>query len=1276
MTGRFRREVKTAGLRTAGFRQRPVLTVIAVAIAGMLAAAGAAELMTVRNDGIARARHAQASARVATLITERMAIYEKALRGLRGAIAAVGPNAVTRDAFERYAQTRDLNTEFPGMRGYGFIRRVAQVDEAAFVGRARSESEPGFTFRQLTPWDGERYVIEFVTPSDRNAAAVGLDVASEAHRREAAETAMDTGRATLSAPVTLVQATGMQGRGFLLFLPVLKPGAPQGTSADRRAATVGWTYAPLVIDEILAGVDLGGEGLEVILRDTASGEGDVFVRQAVDEGSGPVLSRTTTLPVYGREWQVETRAGPAFVADLGLQRPATVALVAFALAGLIASLLAIRSSADRLQREAAAENGRLAAIVASAQDAIIGKTLDGVITEFNPAAERLFGIPADEALGRRAAGLMIPEHRWAEERWSLARAGLGEPTPPQASWRKKADGSEFPVQVSVAPIRSPGGQVTGVATVIRDATEQVAADKRIHALNVSLEGQVAERTAALQASSALQRAVIANAGYSVIATDLEGTVTLFNPAAGQLLGYTEAEVVGRMTPATFHDPDEVALRAESLSAEIGRPVEPGIDVFVTWPRRGRPETREWTYITQGGRRLPVLLSVSLLRSDDGRDLGYLGIAIDLSERYRHRAEMRAAEAGTWSYDVATGRVLFSAECARQHGLPEREIELDVERDWRPLAHPDDVPHVLADLAHAVAHGGSYTTEFRVPLPDGGVRWINARGRVESDAAGRTVRVLGLTLDTTARKEAEIALTKAKAEAERANRAKTDFLASMSHEIRTPLNAVLGFTDLMLSSGRLDPGTRRQANHVRSSGAALLTVVNDILDFSKVEAGAVELVEGPFALPALLDNCVAIVRGAADTKGLELRLRLDPALPRWVRGDESRLRQVLLNLLNNAVKFTAVGSVTLDVAPGLADDAVRIQVIDTGVGIPADKRDRLFRHFSQVDGSIQRDYGGTGLGLAICSRLVGLMGAAVEVSSEAGIGSTFAFTVRLPPAEPVLEGPTVVPARPGSRGRILLVDDSGVNRELAEAVLTGAGHRVQTAIDGQTAVEAVKARRFDLVLMDVQMPGMDGMAATRAIRALGPPVAAVPVLAMTANVLPEQIDAYHAAGMNGYLAKPFDRAVLLATVARLLPATGAEDTVLHPGLDETVYLATQRGLSPTHLRQVLGIFATELKSSFHGDSDDPVSRRDHRHRAHTLCASSAMIGFTGLSIACREVEGFDEARVEREGVTAFATKIAEARQLALSAHSTVEDLCAEVGPGQADKARLTERGLAG
>jgi len=1272
---------KTSGGRGSTFGGRsgcpaPCVAALAVVVLGFVAALAAAQWTQARNAHSAAERFQAVATRVASLVEGRMARYEYGVRGARGAVVAAGDTGITRDGFRRYADSRNPEREFPGARGFGFIRRVPAMDEAAFSAAARRDGAPDFRIRQLTPHDGERWVIQYVEPMTANREAVGLDVASEAHRRGAALQAMETGAATLTAPVTLVQATGLRERGFLLFLPVLRPFMPADTPDARRAATLGWTYAPLIIDEILTGLDLDAGDLDVAIRDVTPDTVTPFYagRDAAEPPAGGLTS-TRRLSVFGRTWDVDVAARSAFVEGLNLVRPTTVAIVVLVGSLLLAGLVYLRLLGRRREVLAAVEKARLAAIVENADDAIVGKSLDGVVADWNPGAERLFGHTAAEATGRRAEDFIVPGSLWAQERDVLLRIRRGEAVPPFSTLRMRKDGTIFPVQVTASPIRAPNGSVAGIATVIRDISEQAAAEERIRAANASLERQVAERTEALRAGSALQKAILDHAGYAVIATDLQGTITLFNPAAERMLGYAADELVGKATPAVFHDPVEVGRRAGVLSRELGWAVEPGFEVFVAKARRGQPDPGEWTYVTKGGERLPVLLNVTLLRTGDGADLGFLGIALDLSERYRHEAEMKAAQAGTWNYEVATGRVRFSAECARQHGLPEREIELDVEREWKPMAHPDDVPRVLADLAGAIETGGGYTTEFRVPLADGGMRWITAIGRVEADAFGRTARVIGLTLDTTARKVAEIALSDAKAvaeaaraEAERANRAKTDFLASMSHEIRTPLNAVIGFTDLMLASGRLDPGNRRQAELVRSSGNALLTVVNDILDFSKVEAGAVDLVEAPFPLLAMVDNCVSIVRGPADAKGLEFRLRMDPALPRWVKGDENRLRQVLFNLLNNAVKFTAAGSITLDVAPegGFSGgERLRFRVVDTGIGIPKDKQNRLFQRFSQVDGSIQRDFGGTGLGLAICRHLVELMGGEIGVSSIDGGGSTFWFTVRMPrTCAPAEAEPSVVAATPRRTGRLLLVDDSAINQELARAVLRAAGHVVETVGDGQAAVEAVRERVFDLVLMDVQMPGMDGMTATRRIRALPGPVSRLPVIAMTANVLPEQVSAFRDAGMDDHVGKPFDPEKLYATVERWLPQETVPAEVPHrPSspveFDENAYREVCRFLSPTRLREVLVLLAEELDTSFEGDGGKEDDRSRLRLRAHSLASAAGMVGFSELAKACHGLETFGEARVVSEGLPSFVAQLASVRRLAERAARAAERMAADL-----------------
>ncbi len=524
--------------------------------------------------------------------------------------------------------------------------------------------------------------------------------------------------------------------------------------------------------------------------------------------------------------------------------------------------------------------------------------------------------------------------------------------------------------------------------------------------------------------------------------------------------------------------------------------------------------------------------------------------VKANETLRHTTDMLrlaqdAAGAGLWEWDLAAERVRLSSRSAALQGFtsPESEEEIEVSvAEWTANLHPEDAKSVWSRPPKAVEETGTFSSEYRVRADDAspdGHRWIQAFGRILADPDGRPSRVVGLDLDVTDQKRVEAAIEQARREAERASAAKTEFLATMSHEIRTPLNGILGYADLLLDESPLDADQRLQVERIQGAGNALLTVVNDILDFARVEAGQIELNATPFSPRGLVDNAVAIVAGLAEKKGLALSARFDGACPDLLLGDRDRLQQVLLNLLNNAVKFTPEGSVTLDVgcapatAPtGEAACTVSFAVTDTGIGIPEDRRDRLFLRFSQIDASISRQYGGSGLGLAISQHLVALMGGRIEVESAPGRGSTFRFSIALPLAHrPPEAQPSTDAAPPASRrqGRILVVDDVAINRDIAQAVLRSAGHAVDTAPGGPEAVMAVRSGPYDLVLMDVQMPGMDGIAATRHIRALGGPAAAIPIVALTANVLPHQVAAFREAGMNGHVGKPFKREELFAVV---------------------------------------------------------------------------------------------------------------------------------------------------
>ncbi|MBX3480288.1 MAG: response regulator [Caulobacter sp.] len=455
-----------------------------------------------------------------------------------------------------------------------------------------------------------------------------------------------------------------------------------------------------------------------------------------------------------------------------------------------------------------------------------------------------------------------------------------------------------------------------------------------------------------------------------------------------------------------------------------------------------------------------------------------------------------------------------------------------------LFPPDEAERSWAEDRLAI-ESGKMLVEHDAPVTtrDRGPRYWTTRKVVTHDDNGPAF-IVTVGEDVTERHEAQIALTAALKTAEEANRAKSAFLANMSHELRTPLNGIVAAADL-LARRDLGEEERELLDLIRTSGATLTGLLSDLLDMAQIEAGAVKIENEPFDLAAMARSTVELFSQRGVETGVSLELDIAPEIAGWRRGDALRVRQILTNFLSNALKFTAAGSIAVAIHP-TADGRVRLSVKDTGTGFEPEAKARVFGRFQQADDSITRRFGGTGLGLAICSDLAALMGGAIDCESQPGVGSTFWVDLPLVAVNKAADVPTAaVPANdlPQRSLRVLVADDHPTNRKVAELMLADLAE-VVSVVDGQQAVDAALRTRFDLVLMDMQMPVMDGLTAVRRIRASGAPGHDAPIVMMTANALPEHLEASRLAGADVHLPKPITAATLMAAVNEAFAAREA------------------------------------------------------------------------------------------------------------------------------------------
>jgi PAS domain S-box-containing protein len=805
-------------------------------------------------------------------------------------------------------------------------------------------------------------------------------------------------------------------------------------------------------------------------------------------------------------------------------------------------------TARRAAEEALLKAGALqSAIFNSANFSSIATDAKGVIQIFNVGAERMLGYAAAEVMNKiTPADISDPQELIARAE-TLSQELATSITPGFEALVFKAsrgiediyeltyirkDGSRFPAVVSVTALRDAKDVIIGYLLIGTDNTARKLAEE------------------ALLKAGALQSAIFNSANFSSIATDAKGVIQIFNVGAERMLGYAAGEVMNKITPADISDPQELIARAEALSLELATPITPGFEALVFKASRGIEDIYELTYIRKDGTRFPAVVSVTALRNAQDAIIGYLLIGTDNTARKLVEAEQKKSDQRLRDQQFYTRSLIESNIDALMTTDPSGIIT-DVNKQMEALTgctrdeligapfknYFTDPDRAEAGIKLVLRDKKVTDYELTARALDGKKTVVSYNATTFYDRARTLQGVFAAARDVTERKRVEAELQQAKSAAESASRTKSDFLASMSHEIRTPMNAIMGIADL-LAKTQLSAEQDKYVQIFRRAGDNLLNLINDILDLSKVEASQLELEQTGFSLNDLLEKVTEMVVVRANEKALTLVCEIAPGTPVELIGDPTRLRQVLLNLVGNAIKFTETGTVSLRVMPdgnASVPTALRFTVSDTGIGIPKEKLGQVFERFTQADSSTTRRFGGSGLGLTICKRLVELMGGQIGAQSEVGKGSVFSFAVPFEiwtdanrrAVAPVDAGD----ALPLPALRILLVEDSPDNRTITMAYIEDTPYQMDIAENGAIACRMFKAGQYDLVLMDRQMPIMDGLTATREIRAWeqGNDKAPTPIIALTASALKGDREMCLAAGCTAFLTKPIKQDVLLQAI---------------------------------------------------------------------------------------------------------------------------------------------------
>ena len=1099
--------------------------------------------------------------------------HELLLKGFVGLFNA--SVKVTRQDFHAYYASFGVSRHVSGSVGVGFMAQVSAPNLNRHIADVRRDGWPAYHVSPVSPRKIYAPIVYLEPQTPDNRKVLGFDVYTVPAEQPAIARARDDATTSLSSKLTLKQDAGTDVPGFIMYAPVYRFGAAMDTPAKRHANCLGWVDMPFRMAEFVASALPAGSqliDLEIFDGSTRS-QADLMYDEDDTTGFDAtyVSPFNSTLPLVfgGHTWTLSFHSLPGYGAPVLTRKPQLVAIVGIILGVTLSLLTALISFAVQQRHDISIRKQvELAALASRDFLQKLTSCLPGCVYQLKLRTDGSFCFPYASRQMQNLFGVAPNDVREdAQKAFATAHpddvSGLISTTLTSArgmtewhhEWRVVLlDTTVRWVSASAQPQREPDGSVLWHG-YIADITESKGIQQELLLHRDHLQELVEQQTVELEqslenlkSSEEKYRTLIETTRTGFLMIDTDGKVLDANPEYVRLTGHTELkDILGKSVIQWTADYE----------------IEKNLNALAQCIEDRRIKNLVVDYVDGSGQITPVEINATL--SVDGGSPKIIAICRDVHDRRQLEDALKASSErwqfalegsgdGVWDWNLETGEALFSKRWKEMLGYAENELANNASA-WSGRVHPDDLSNVMATLKASIDEKMPFACEFRMQCKDGRWKWILGRGMAVSFGSnGAPVRLVGTNTDITERKKMEDA-------AHAASRSKSEFLANMSHEIRTPMNGVIGMVDLLQRTD-LNPDQHRMLDTINQSSLALLGILNDILDYSKIEAGKLTVEQIATPLCEVAQDVVHLMTTAAKSKYIDLSVWVDPALPQWVFADPLRLRQVLINLIGNAIKFTRSeskrqGQVALRVEPcTLANSlpGVHLRVIDNGIGMSNEVVARLFQPFTQADSGTSRQYGGTGLGLSISRQLIKLMGGQIMVQSKVFHGSEFTVELPLMEASPVsmrasvqdrrLQPHTPAPSveQAAACGKlILLAEDNETNREVIGEQLCLLGYAAELAEDGMTALEKWRTGRFALLLTDCHMPLMDGFELTALIRAEEGTGPHKPIIAVTANAMQGEAQRCLDSGMDDYLSKPLRMDKLKAMLDQWLPLDSPDHT---------------------------------------------------------------------------------------------------------------------------------------